>query len=347
MHEHIRAAVIRGVDGLIDDLGGDSKGLLSDFGVSAADLDSDDVLIPASAAVRILRAGGRSLRCPDFGLRLAARQDLSTLGVLGLAMANSDTIGDALDCAAQFHFVQNHTVRLSREPDPERYAGVSAVAYRLSSPDVPHEPQAVDAALGLLHRILTMMSGGYELHGVHVPHPALTDESIYGDFFGAPVRFDAKDAVLRVSTQIFERPMSMPVHRELRQMVVDYLQSNYVDPRSGVAATVRRAVGRGLGTVPARIDVFAGWLHLHPRTLQRRLAAEGTSFEAILDDARKNAAYRLLTQTDVPLSQVAPLVELAGTPQLIRAVRRWFGRTPAQVRREARAARLVPGVAER
>ena len=50
----------------------------------------------------MLRTAAKALNRPDLGLRLAARQDLSTLGVLGLAMANSETVGKALDCASQF-----------------------------------------------------------------------------------------------------------------------------------------------------------------------------------------------------------------------------------------------------
>lgn len=337
----VRAAVIRGVDGLIDDLGGSSDELLSACGVSAEDLHSDDAVIPAAAAVRVLRTAAEVLHCPDLGLRLAARQDLSTLGVLGLAMANSETIGTALDCASQFLFVQNQTVQVRRAPDPERLAGTSAVVYQLSPPDLSHEPQAVDAGVGLLHRVLVTMSGGYELRGVHLPHPPLADPSVYRDFFGSPVRFDARGALLRVPTRLFAEPMALPVHRELQQMVVSYLQSVYVDPGSGLTATVRAAVGRGLGTVPSRIEVYAAPLHMHPRTLQRRLAAEGTTFEAIVDSARRSAAQRLLTQTDVPLSQIALMIELAGSPSLTRACRRWFDRTPSQLRRAA-AARVFP-----
>jgi AraC-like DNA-binding protein len=85
---------------------------------------------------------------------------------------------------------------------------------------------------------------------------------------------------------------------------------------------------------------------MHPRTLQRRLAAEGTTFEAIVDSARRSAALRLLTQTDVPMSQVALMVELAGPPSLTRACRRWFGRTPTQVRRDAMEARAATAVAQ-
>jgi AraC-like DNA-binding protein len=347
MQIKIRAAAIRGVDHLIDELGGDAPGLLAGFGVSPGDLNSENGLLSAATAGRILRKAARVLDCPDFGLRLAARQDMSMLGPLALAVGNCDTVGDGLDCASRFLFVHNQALTLSRAADPERHAGIGAVAYQMSHPDLPREPQTIDAGLGLLHRILITMSGGYQLLGVYVPHPPLTDESVYADFFGAPIRFNARQALLRVPTKLFSQPMSTPVNPELRRMVVDYLESYYTDPRESVAAAVRSAVDRALGTVPARIDLVAGWLHVHPRTLQRRLAAEGTSFEAIVDDVRKNVARRLLTGTDMPLSQVASLVELAGQSGLTRASHRWFGRTPTQVRRDARLSRKGKSLSRR
>ncbi|MFJ7114911.1 AraC family transcriptional regulator [Streptomyces albogriseolus] len=347
MRIQIRAAAIRGIDRLIDDLGGDGAGLLAEFGVRPGDLDSDHGLLPAVTAGRILRSATTRLDCPDFGLRLAASQDMSMLGPLAVAVGNCDTVGDGLDCASRFLFVHNQGLRLSRGPDPERYAGVGAVEYRLVHPDVPFEPQSMDAGLGLLHRNLITMSGGYELLGVYLPHPPLTDESVYTEFFGAPVRFDTDQALLRVPAKLFAQPMSAPVNPELRRMVVEYLESHYVDPREGAAASVRSSVGRALGTVPVRIDLVAKWLHMHPRMLQRRLADEGTSFQGILDEVRKHAAYRLLTTTDIPFSQIASLVELAGQAALTRAVRRWFGRTPTQVRRDARETHQPPGVTQR
>ncbi|MET8978105.1 AraC family transcriptional regulator [Streptomyces sp. NPDC004539] len=343
MQIQIRAAAIRGTDRLIDSLGGDATALLAPFGVSPADLDSEDGLLAAATAGRILRHAARKLDCPDFGLRLAACQNLAELGPLALAVGNCDTVGEGLDCASRFLFVHNAALRLSRGPDPERYAGVGAVEYRMTHPDIPYEPQTIDGGLGLLHRILVTMSGGYDLLGVYLPHPPLTDESVYAEFFGAPVRFHAGQALLRVPASLFDRPMSTPVNPELRRMVVDYLESHYTDPRESTTSAVRSAVGRALGTVPARVDLVAGWLHTHPRTLQRRLAAEGTSFQAILDDVRRHSAHRLLTGTDMPFSQIASLVELGGQAALTRAVRRWFGRTPTQVRRDARLAGVVQG----
>ncbi|WP_068053997.1 hypothetical protein [Nocardia xishanensis] len=47
---------------------------------------------------------------------------------------------------------------------------------------------------------------------------------------------------------------------------------------------------------------------MHPRTLQRRLAAENTSFATILDDVRRRQAHRYLTTTEMPTRQIAHLV---------------------------------------
>jgi AraC-like DNA-binding protein len=74
-------------------------------------------------------------------------------------------------------------------------------------------------------------------------------------------------------------------------------------------------------------------LDLHPRTLQRRLAEEGTTFGAVLDETRRSAALRWLTTTDVPLGQIAGLVGLSESSALTRCARRWWGAPPRDVRR--------------
>jgi AraC-like DNA-binding protein len=75
---------------------------------------------------------------------------------------------------------------------------------------------------------------------------------------------------------------------------------------------------------------------MHPRTLQRRLSEERATFEAILDDVRRQLARHYLTTTDMPLSQVAGLLGLSEQSALTRCCRRWWGRTPTAVRKEGR-----------
>jgi AraC-like DNA-binding protein len=330
MDSMVRAASLRGLPQLVDELGGDGPGLLTRFNVTAAALNSDDAVIPSPAAAQILETAAVELGCPDLGLRLAGQQNATVLGPLALAIENSPTFGDALDTANRFLFVHSPALTVSQIPDPAGRPGVVGLLYRGTEAS-PLPPQVVDLGLGLFHRIIMLLHGGpYGLRSVHLPHPPLAATAAAA-FFGAEVRFDQPDAVLRVPGGL----AAMPVpggNQVLRDIAVDYITSHFPAPGLRVADRVRLLLTRALGTSTVEVGAIARLLQLHPRTLQRRLAGEGTTFEAILDDVRRETAARLITQTDLPLVRVTAMVGLAEQSALSRAVRRWFGVSPRVLR---------------
>lgn len=70
------------------------------------------------------------------------------------------------------------------------------------------------------------------------------------------------------------------------------------------------------------------------RTLHRRLADEGTSFQALLDTLRSEMAAHLLRQRGVSLAEAADLLGFAEVSAFSRAFRRWYHKTPAAWRRD-------------
>ena len=79
-------------------------------------------------------------------------------------------------------------------------------------------------------------------------------------------------------------------------------------------------------------------LAVHARTLQRRLKEEGTRFEAIKDDRRREMAEILLSQVNPSLSHIAHLLNDADTSALSPSCRRCFAET-----RRAQRARFTVG----
>ncbi|MDF5982204.1 helix-turn-helix transcriptional regulator [Pseudomonas aeruginosa] len=73
-------------------------------------------------------------------------------------------------------------------------------------------------------------------------------------------------------------------------------------------------------------------LHLSQRTLQRRLQEEGTSYQQLLDDTRRDMAEQYLQQPGLTLLEVAYLLGFADPSNFFRAFRRWFGCTPNEYR---------------
>jgi AraC-like DNA-binding protein len=71
-----------------------------------------------------------------------------------------------------------------------------------------------------------------------------------------------------------------------------------------------------------------------PRTLKRKLAAQGVSFSALLTEARHEAAMRLLRRSTLSLDAIAERLGYSTAPNFIRAFRRWSGQTPTEYRRK-------------
>ncbi|MDN5916426.1 MAG: AraC family transcriptional regulator [Pseudonocardia sp.] len=334
-----RAAALRGLPPLVDQLGGDGAALLTRFRVpvDAVETDGagdgvDDALVPSRTVGRILETAAAELACPDLGLRLAEQQGLGVLGPLAVAVQNSATLGEALDCVSRFLFVHSPALQVTSIPDPEGAPGAIGLLYGTTEPE-PMPPQVVDLGLGVFHRIILLLGGGpYGLRAAHLPHPPLAPVSRYIAFFDADVRFERDAAVLRVPADLATRPLHGG-DETVRAIALDYLASHFDRPDRTVTDRVRAALARSLGTSPARISAVARLLRMHPRTLQRHLAAEHTTFETVLDEVRRETAHRLITRTDLPFSQVTAMIGLAEQSALTRVSRRWFGDTPRAVRR--------------
>ena len=205
---------------------------------------------------------------------------------------------------------------------------------------LPAQRQAIDLCLGHVHHITRLLAGRrYQLRAVALPHAAGAPGAplaTYKRFFGVPVFTEQPRAALCLSRETMRADLSA-ANPALRQITEDYLARHFRVPGESVSARVRQALRRCLGTSQGNKIGVAGLLAIHPRTLQRHLAAEHTTFEAIREDTRKEAALRYLRETKMPLGQLADLLGFSEQSAMTRSCRRWFGVPPTEIRRGADA----------
>jgi AraC-like DNA-binding protein len=326
-----RSAALRGLRAIIAELGGDAEAYANAANVPVSALDHDDVLISAEAGGRLLEIAATAMDCPDLGLRLAARQDISVAGPLALAMRSAPTLADALDCASRYLATHSSVSTLESRADPYGARGVVCLQFNLR-PEVAHSRLGTDIALAMLHRAIESLVGRYGLRSVELPYQPLAPLSAYEEFFRAPVHVNRPAPALRMPSTTGARPIATG-DGGVHELTVAYLTERGPGDGSSIVARVSTVVRLSLGPTPPDIVGTAGRLAMHPRTLQRQLAAENSSFSAILDDARRREAGRLLLSTDLPISQVAESVGLSGPTALTRCSRRWWDATPSAVRK--------------
>ncbi|MFI8994623.1 AraC family transcriptional regulator [Streptomyces sp. NPDC053542] len=328
----IRSAGLRGFRATVAELGGDAEEYATAAGLPVAALDADDLLVDDQAVTRVLELAAAGLDRPDLGLRVAARQDFGMLGALALAIQHSPTVADALECTSRYLFVHAQALSLTLEPDPYDAPGIAALRYG-PHPGLAAPVQGTDLGLGFLHRAIQfLVDGPYGLRTVELPYRPAAPLATYEEFFGAPVRVARPAALLRVPKSLGDRPLAGG-DEHLRRLALAFLAEQAPDERADIVLRVRGAVQQSLGTTPPDIGAVARLLSVHPRTLQRRLRAEGTTYAAILDDVRRQAARHYLTGTAIPMTQIAALLGLSEQSALTRCCRRWWGLSPTGVRR--------------
>jgi AraC-like DNA-binding protein len=84
------------------------------------------------------------------------------------------------------------------------------------------------------------------------------------------------------------------------------------------------------------IDYVAQKLHMTSRTLRRRLAAEGSSYQQILADVRYALAREYLATSSLPLEEIASMLGYSSPGNFTYAFKRWHGSPPRQYRQENR-----------
>lgn len=329
----IRAASLRGFASLVRELGGEPDALCARFGIDPQALESDEALVSITAHDLMLDAAARDLACPDFGLRLAMSQDITILGPVAVAIEASSTVGEALDCATRFLFVHSPALSVGLEPDPRGARGVVALTYRKDLRESTYSPQGIELGLALFLRVARSLIGdSFGLRSVELPHPPLSPVAHYVEVFGVDVKFGGPVAALRVQRSALDAQFSGS-NAAIHERAVAHLADLHDDPRVLASGQVRLALAELLGSSAPSLATVARLLQTHPRTLQRRLTSEGTTFDALLDSVRQEAVHRYLTTSDLPMTQIASLVGFGEQSSLTRAVRRWDGLSPREVRK--------------
>ncbi|MCX2933641.1 AraC family transcriptional regulator [Mycobacterium sp. CVI_P3] len=315
---------------LVARLGGDTAALLAHAGIDPAAVGSSDVFVPLSRVIAAIENAAEVLEAPDFGRRLAALQGIEILGPVGVAARTSATVADALDIFENFltAYSPAMTVRVAALPNPQR----SFFEFQFVDPALPATPQGCELSLGVILRVLRFLLGEqYAALSVHIPHDPLTPVEEYRKFFGCTPMFAQRAAGFTIRSADLKRPLKRD--DLAHDAVVQYLTSIIaVDSRT--TTSVRTLVRQLLPSGTVTLELVAEQVHLHPKALQRRLAAEGTTFAAVVDEIRRGLAERYLRDTRITLAHLARELGYAEQSVLTRSCHRWFGSGPAAYRKQ-------------
>jgi AraC-like DNA-binding protein len=325
----IRGSSLTGFNELVAELGHDPESILRRSGIRPQDVGDHDAFLPYRALAVVLEDAALMTDALDFGRQLALRQGIEILGPVGVAARTAPTVGEALRISRVYLAAYSPAIEVRLRPG-ER-ADRKLFEFAIVEQDMPSCPQLFELSLGVLLQVLRHLSGvTVNPTTTLIPHSALLEEASYRGYYGSEVRFSQPRGGLEVRDADLARPVADDA--QAHEVLVRYLEGLAIPDDRGFADSVRRLVVELLPTGTVTMNLLAKQFALHPKTFQRRLSAEGTTFGTLVEQARRELADHYLRATDLALTQIARELGYAEQSVLSRSCRRWFGQPPAALR---------------
>ena len=331
----VRGSALQGFSELVDDLGGDPWLLLDRANIPPAAVGDPESLVATRSVVSVMEWAASATQTADFGRRLALTQGIEILGALGIAAQTAATVGAALE--AIDHYMAAYTPELVARVDPRPTERLARFDWGLRTLHATAHRQTAELGLGVSLRVFRALSSeDFTPEVVLLRHQPLTDAREYAEYFGCPVRFGADGHGFLFGRSLLDRELSSDAR--VHDLARSFLETITIPGPDDTTEPVSGVIRRMLPTGALSLDQVAARLALHPRTLQRQLTEQGTSYLAVVDDVRRSEAERYLGETRIPLGQLAHLVGYTEQSVLTRSCVRWFGMPPSQYRRRLQRA---------
>ncbi|MEN8514906.1 AraC family transcriptional regulator ligand-binding domain-containing protein [Burkholderia sp. RS02] len=317
---------------------GDERGvpnakLLAGTGLGNAQLDDPKVEVTAAQELRLtgnlLRALGRA---QGLGFEVGRRYHFSAYGVWGYGLIASATARDALALAMRFlPLTYAFTVITYRE---ELEAGV--LNFGAPELDGGLSRFLVERDMTAAAVLLQEIGGGDFALSRFTLQAARTPTLAVPHIAGIEPAFSARANSLAFDRAFLDRPL--PHANPLTVSMCEQMCGQLVEARRarvGTSEMVRQYLSATPGAAPFSLEDMARLMNTSPRTLKRRLQEEGTTFRALLAQARGAMAETLLGDACLSLAEVAERLGFSDLSSFSQAFKRWYGVPPGAYRNAA------------
>jgi len=322
--------ILRFFPDLVEDMGGDSRSFLRQVNVDPESFLDGQLDTTYRQMVHLVELAARRLDCGDFGMRLAKLQASEIRSPLVRVMKNSRTFGEALEFAASHSFA--HSLAAAIWMRRSRSGGAAMIGHDILLDRLPNRSQAMEQILLVAHLSALEVTGGLvRARKISFRHQPLSSLATYRHYFGCDVRFgQAADAIV-----YDERDFACPIlaaDRQAYEAATHFIDTHFPRRLPPLHAHIRGTIMHSLGTAECTAGRVAARLQLHPRSLQRRLEEEGTSFQRLKDEVRSDMMLYHLRQTDLDFARISEKLGFAEQSAMSRYCRKWFSVSPSQLR---------------
>lgn len=291
---------------------------------------SGRVRLPATLEARFWDEAVALTGDPALGLRVAHAVEPGGWGLFEYLVRSAATLHDAVELARTYGRLADDLFALElRLHDGVAWLELGRTSY-------PATVAATECNYALMvSEVGRLWPQAYPL-SVQFAHAPTANLAVYRAHFSCPVRFEAElsavsfpAAVLRMPRAAVDVRLTRVLEEQARRSLAELPATNTFLARSRYQLAVL------MKQRTASTQALARRLAVSERTLRRKLVAEGTNYNALLDELRRTYALAQLQRAEVGLDVLAGRLGFRNMSTFHRAFKRWTGTTPGRYRRAA------------
>jgi len=308
-----------------------ARALYEAIKMNPAALTDPDQRIPFAQVVALYERAAELTGDDAFGLHVGEAVDPKAFDVLGYAVINSPTLGEALDRMVRYNFIWTNGSCFSVDAT----GALTRIVYEYLDHTITerrHDTEMTLAAIAALGR--TVANSELSPARVTFQHDSPRDTREHARIFQCSVEFNASKNQYFLDSRALELPIVKAdpglialLDRHAAELVARFSREDTL--RDKVQNLIRNELRGG----NAALNRVAEQLGMSARTLQRKLQASGTSHQKLLDEVRHELALRYLREPELAVCEVAYLLGFSESSAFHRAFKRWTGTTPNEFRR--------------
>lgn len=284
--------------------------------------------------LRLFNSAYAAMNDPAFGIRLGESVQYHSLDLLGQLVATSRNLQEALDELFQFKDLVTPFTQFSLELKPRHAILSFSVDTSLIKKNLALHHDLIATTVVSIANAIT--DGGLRLKEVRFMHAKPEYAAEYDRVFKAPVLFGCPRNEILIDREQLKEPLltSYPeYHNRMQTLAREKLRS--IEQGQSLEGKVASFISKNLGVHPTQLEDVAAHFNMTPRTLQRKLKLEETSFVSVRDHCRHARALRDLGDPGVDIEKLAEVLGFSDTSNFYHAFKRWEGMSPGSYRKQA------------
>lgn len=302
--------------------------ILREAGLSGGLFNRDKILVNTDELFALWRAIGEVSGDPSIGLKLGSEERIERYDPIAIAALYTRSFRDATQRLARYK-----QLTCPEEISLVDQGSESTIQFKWLHAKETEPPVLLDVCFAWIVAIgrrgtgrpVTPIRVEFDRRSAH--------RDTYQEHFGCPVKFNAGRNALVFRRNDIDRPF-VTYNADLLEMIAPQLEAElslrqkYETVRDHVKAILKRLLA---GQRPGMPEV-AKELNMSSRSLQRRLAEDGATFQQLLEEARRELAHHYLLQSSLELNETAYLLGYENSNSFVRAFHNWEGTSPGKWR---------------